>query len=119
MESKLYVAMPPHSRCNVNGKMYDIISCRTITTKMAERLIDSEEFTNGIDREQLRRAGIEDTSTWWYNHIEDMIMIKGRTGRYYIKKIRQVSNSVLSQAYQIACDNYAVIAQYVQRHKRI
>lgn len=119
MDTKTYVEMPPHSRCNVNGTYYEIISCRTITKKIAEYLLDSKQFENGIDRELLKRSGIEDTSDWWYNSVDDLIMIKGRTGRYYIKKRREINNLTLGNAYQVACDNYMVISQYVERTKRM
>lgn len=110
--------MPPHSRCNINGKHYEIISHRAIKKDLAIALLDKKEFENGVDRDLLKRSGIQDTSDWWYNAVDDLIMIKGKSGRYYIKKIRTVSNADLSLAYQIACTNYMVISQYVANAKR-
>lgn len=118
LETKAYVSMPPHSKCNVNPNESEIISCRTISKKLAETLLDHKEFENGVDREMLKLAGIEDNSTWWYNAVDDLIMIKGRTGRYYIKKLRRVKNRDLVNSYQIACDNYSVICGYVSKMKR-
>lgn len=118
LTNNMYIPMPPHSKCNGVGKDYDIISCRTITKTLAKKLLDNQEFSNGVDTEALRRAGIEDNSTWWYNNVEDMVMIKGRSGRYYIKKTRVITNREVPNAYQIACDNYSVISEYVARKKR-
>lgn len=117
MDTKTYVAMPPHSRCNVNRDYYEIVSCRTISKSLATFLLDTKEFENGVDRELLKRSGIEDNSNWWYNNVEDMVMIKGNTGRFYIKKVRSVNGTSLANAYQIACDNYSVISNYVARKK--
>lgn len=119
METQTYVKMPPHSRCNVNHSTYEIVSCRTIPKKIAEWLLDNKEFENGVNRDLLKRSGIPDTSSWWYNNIEDMIMIKGKSERYYLKKLRQISNTNLSNVYQVACDNYSVICEYYVRIKRI
>lgn len=118
MDTKAYIPMPPHSRCNINGKYYEIISHRTIKKDLAIALLDKKEFENGVDRDLLKRHGIEDTSSWWYNSVDDLVMIKGKSGRYYIKKIRTVSDKDLSFAYQIACANYMVISQYVADAKR-
>lgn len=117
MDTKTYVPMPPHSRCNVNRDYYEIVSCRTISKSLATFLLDANEFENGVDRKQLKRSCIEDNSNWWYNNVEDMVMIKGNTGRFYIKKVRSVNGTNLANAYQIACDNYAVISNYVARKK--
>ena len=118
MKTQAYITMPPHSRCNVNGKSYEIVSCRQIKKELALRLLDKDEFSNGIDRKLLKRSGLEDKSDWWYNSVEDLIMVKSLSGRYYIKKLRKVSNINMSNAYQIACDNYSVICEYVARKKR-
>lgn len=118
MKTQAYIPMPTHSRCNVNGKYYEIVSCRQIKKELALRLLDEDEFSNGIDRKLLKRSGMEDKSDWWYNSVEDLIMVKNLCGRYYIKKLRKVSNSNMSNAYQIACDNYSVICEYVARKKR-
>ena len=108
LESKEYIPMPVHSKVNVNGKYYEIISCRTIKRNLAKELLKNKEFTCG-DSDPYR----EMTASWWYNATENLIMIKGKKDRYYLKRIVQLKNDKLGDAYTVALNNYKIIAAYV------